>query len=267
MLIDNGSSLNVLPKEVLNKLIPEDVVLRSSNIVVRAFDGSRRVVHGEIDLPIKVGSQVFDSTFYVMDIRPAYSCLLGRPWIHGAGAVTSTLHQKLRYPVKGKIVTVYGEEEYMVSHVNTFKYVEVEGEYVETPCQTFEVVPWVVPSTEAPPMVKRVPVVTRVPPTMASLKDARAVVEEGGCTIWGQLPDIPYKSDKFGLGFTAESQKDVRRARAVRITNQGNMKDQINVVGDYNEDYNLDNWIFPTVGDGLNNWKTEDVIPISFSQE
>lgn len=45
------------------------------------------------------------------------------------------------------------------------------------------------------------------------------------------------------------------------------MKDQINAVGDYNEDYNLDNWIFPTVGDGLNNWKTEDVIPISFSQE
>ena len=40
-----------------------------------------------------------------MDIRPAYSCLLGRPWIHGAGAVTSTLHQKLKYPVKGKIVT------------------------------------------------------------------------------------------------------------------------------------------------------------------
>lgn len=35
----------------------------------------------------------------------------------------------------------------MVSHVNTFKYVEVEGEYVETPCQTFEVVPWVVPAT------------------------------------------------------------------------------------------------------------------------
>lgn len=267
VLIDNGSSLNVLPKEVLNKLSPEDAVLRSSNIVVRAFDGSRRVVHGEIDLPIKVGSQVFDSTFYVMDIRPAYSCLLGRPWIHGAGAVTSTLHQKLRYPVKGKIVTVYGEEEYMVSHVNTFKYVEVEGEYVETPCQTFEVVPWVVPATEAPPVVKRVPVVTRVPPTMASLKDARAVVEEGGCTIWGQLPDIPYKSDKFGLGFTAESQKAVRRARAVRITNPGNMKDQINAVGDYNEDYNLDNWIFPTVGDGLNNWKTEDVIPISFSQE
>ena len=75
------------------------------------------MVHGDVDIPIKVGSQTFDSTFYVMDIRPSYSCLLGRPWIHEVGAVTSTLHQMLKYPVKGKIVTMQGEEEYMVIHL------------------------------------------------------------------------------------------------------------------------------------------------------
>ena len=91
------------------------------------------MVHGEVDLPIKVGSQIFESTFYVMDIRPTYSCLLGSPWIHKAGAVTSTLHQKLKYPVKGKIVTVQGEEEYMVSHLNSFRYIEMDGEFIETP--------------------------------------------------------------------------------------------------------------------------------------
>ena len=51
-------------------------------------------------------------------------------------------------------------------------------------------------------------------PRMSSLKDARAVVEEGGSTIWGQLPDFPFKSDKFGLGFTSTAQKTVRRALA-----------------------------------------------------
>ena len=51
---------------------------------------------------------------------------------------------------------------------------------------------------------------------MASLKDAKATVEEGGCTILGQLPEIPYKYDKFGLGFTTEGQRVVRRARAGR---------------------------------------------------
>ena len=89
-------------------------------------------------IPIKVGSQVFASTFYEMDIWPSYSCLLGRPCIHKAGAVTSMLHQKLKYPVKWKIVTVQGEEEYMVSHLNFFRYVEMDGEFIETPCQNFE---------------------------------------------------------------------------------------------------------------------------------
>ena len=61
-------------------------MLKLNDIVVRAFDVSKRMVHGEVDLPTKVGSQFFDFTFYVMEIRPAYSCLLRRPWIHGAGA-------------------------------------------------------------------------------------------------------------------------------------------------------------------------------------
>ena len=62
---------------------------------------------------------------------------------------------------------------------------------------------------------------------MASLEDARAVVEEGGCTNWGQLPDFTHKTDKFGLGFTTGAQRDVRRARAggppLHISNRGIM--------------------------------------------
>ena len=108
VLVDIGSSLNVFPKKALDRLDCEGLILKPSNIVVRAFDGSKRMVHGEMDIPVKVGSHTFASTIYVMDIRPSYSCLLGRPWIHKAGAVTSTLHQMLKYPVKGKIVTVQG---------------------------------------------------------------------------------------------------------------------------------------------------------------
>ena len=138
VLVDIGSSLNVLPKKALDRLDCEGLELKPSDIIVRAFDGSKRMVHGEVDIPIKVGTEVFKSTFYVMDIRPSYSCLLGRPWIHHAGAVTSSLHQMLKYPVKGKIITVHGEEEYMISHLNSFRYVEVEGEFIETPFQHFE---------------------------------------------------------------------------------------------------------------------------------
>ena len=39
---------------------------------------------------------------------------------------------------KGEIFTVQGEEEYMVSHLNSFLYVEMDGEFIETPFQHFE---------------------------------------------------------------------------------------------------------------------------------
>ena len=93
-----------------------------------------------MELPIKVGPCTFNVTFFVMDIRPAYCCLLGRPWIPKAGAVTSTLHQKLKYPTEGKVITVCGEEEYIVSHLTSFLYVKVEGEIHETLFQAFETV-------------------------------------------------------------------------------------------------------------------------------
>ena len=261
VLVHTGSALNILPKIAFDRLDVEGLVLKPSDIIVRAFDGSKRTVLGELILPVKVGSQTFDSTFFVMDIRPAYSFLLGRPWIHGAGAVTSTLHQKLKYPVKGKVVTVCGEEEYMVSHLQSFRYLEMEGEFFETPCQAFEIVPRVMP-VDSPVT----PGVTQVPPRMVSLKDAQAAVEEGGSTIWGQLPDLPFKSGKTGLGFTTKGQKMICRERAGQLPFHIS-KNGVHAIEDDDINFDISDWIFPTPDNGFSNWKTEDVIPISFRQE
>ena len=35
----------------------------------------------------------------------------------------------------------------MVSHLNSFKYVEMDGEFIETPCQHFEEVPQTIAET------------------------------------------------------------------------------------------------------------------------
>lgn len=76
----------------------------------------------------------------------------------------------------------------------------MDGEFLKTPCQTFEFLPQNVPATKPTPIV---PKVTRIPWTMASLKEARVVVGEGGCTVWGQLHDVPYEYDKFGVSFNS----------------------------------------------------------------
>lgn len=48
VLMDTGSSLNVMPKSTLSKLSCKKTMMRSSVMVVKAFDGSRRTVVGEV---------------------------------------------------------------------------------------------------------------------------------------------------------------------------------------------------------------------------
>lgn len=132
VLVDTVSSLNVTPKIMLAKLsyIGDDI--KTNEVVVKAFDGSRRTVMGEIVLPMMVGPQQFQILFQVMDISPSYNCLLGRPWIHDAGAITSTLHQKLKFIQNGKLAIVYGEQVLTISQSSTFRYIGVEEDVVIT---------------------------------------------------------------------------------------------------------------------------------------
>ncbi|GAU51646.1 hypothetical protein TSUD_414680 [Trifolium subterraneum] len=130
VLVDTGSSLNVMPKTTLARLSYQGTPMRHSGVVVKAFDGSRKPVIGEVDLPMMIGPHSFQITFQVMDIQAAYSCLLGRPWIHEAGAVTSTLHQKLKFVKNGKLVTISGEQALLVSHLSSFSFIsagDVDG--------------------------------------------------------------------------------------------------------------------------------------------
>ncbi|XP_022632809.1 uncharacterized protein LOC106780655 [Vigna radiata var. radiata] len=140
VLIDNGSSLNVMPKTTLEKLPCDGMHIKPSSMIVRAFDGSKREVMGEIELLVQVGPCVFQITFQVMDILPAYSCLLGRPWIHSTGVVPSTLHQKLKYVMGNKLVIVSGEEDLLVSGPSFARYIEAAEESLETAFQSLEIV-------------------------------------------------------------------------------------------------------------------------------
>ncbi|XP_058746121.1 uncharacterized protein LOC131618991 [Vicia villosa] len=266
VLVDNGSSLNVLPKSSLMRLDYSGVEIRPSELTVRAFDGSKRSVFGEVDLPVMIGPQLFTITFFVMDIHPAYSCLLGRPWIHAAGAVTSTLHQKLKFATQGKIVTICGEEEHVVSHLASFKYIDMEGEVHETPCQAFEAV-----QTIKIPYVEK----KKLEAPMSSLKEAKAVVESGHPEGWGRVLDLPIKQDKCGIGYQlGQSSSDGSFKKPgtfvpIKFSSAGIVKDHICAADDdMDSDYDIEEWIKPCVpGQKLLNWSSEDIISIALDQK
>ncbi|KAI5414357.1 hypothetical protein KIW84_040021 [Lathyrus oleraceus] len=234
VLVDTGSSLNVLPKKALAKLNCEGLVLTPTDLIVRAFDESKRAVFGEVELLVKIGPEVFKSTFYVMDIQPAYSCLLGRPWIHAAGAVTSTLHQKLKYIWEG-----------------------------QTPSQAFETV-----KVENALFAKE-----EEKPSIASYKQAAEVVKNGEAPGWGRMMDISAKKDRFGVGYQPGrgSSGQGRGCRtSVTFTSAGMLDpDHICMMSEEaDSDCEIDQWIKPCApGMGIQNWKAEKIITVTLLEE
>uniref|UniRef100_A0A2N9F6D8 Retrotransposon gag domain-containing protein n=1 Tax=Fagus sylvatica TaxID=28930 RepID=A0A2N9F6D8_FAGSY len=123
-LIDNGSALNVCPLSTLEKLDIDPTRVRVTSMVVRAFDGTRREVLGEIDLPVEVGPQVYNINFQVLRIDSPYNLLLGRPWLHTAGAVPSSLHQKMKLIIGSQLVTILAEEPISIYNDGEIPYID-----------------------------------------------------------------------------------------------------------------------------------------------
>ena len=111
VLIDNGSSLNVMPLSTLMRLPVGRSYMKHSRTIVMAFDGTKRKVTREIEIVVQIGPCTFNIEFQVMDISPSYDYLLGRPWIHMTRAVPSTLHQKIKFVTEGQLVSVASEED------------------------------------------------------------------------------------------------------------------------------------------------------------
>jgi len=187
ILVDTCSALNVMAKTTLDQLSYQGPSMRRSGVVVKAFDGSRKSVIGEVDLPIIIGPSVFQITFQVMDIRATYSCLLGRPWIHEAGAVTSTLHQKLKFVRNGRLVIMSGEEALLVSHLSAFSFIGAD----ETKGTSFQGLT----------VENKEPEKNEV--SFATWKSAHKVVQEGTGVGWGKVVQLPESKNREGLGFAS----------------------------------------------------------------
>ena len=48
--------------------------------------------------------------FIVVDAYSPYIAIVARPWLYTLGAVSSTLHQKIKYPSEGQIKEILGDQ-------------------------------------------------------------------------------------------------------------------------------------------------------------
>ena len=101
VMLDQGSGAEIM-YPVLYKglnLRPEDLTAYDSPLV--SFYRKVVILRGQIKLPMQVGSEVVEVDFIVVDAYSPYIAIVARPWLHALGAVSSTLHQKVKYHSKG----------------------------------------------------------------------------------------------------------------------------------------------------------------------
>ncbi|RVW58619.1 hypothetical protein CK203_111739 [Vitis vinifera] len=106
VLLDNGSALNVCPlaTAIVLGYAPSD--FGPSTQIVRAYDSTRREVMGTLEIELLIGPATFVTVFQVLSIPTSFNLLLGRPWIHRAKAIPSSLHQKVKFIHDGRVVVV-----------------------------------------------------------------------------------------------------------------------------------------------------------------
>ena len=110
VMVNQGSAAEIMYPNLFKGLglKPEDLTTYSSPLVI--FEGKMVVPKGQIRLPVQTGSDVVEVDFIMVDAFSPYTTIIGRPWLHSLGAVSSTLHQKVKYPSGGQVLEIVGSQ-------------------------------------------------------------------------------------------------------------------------------------------------------------
>ena len=110
VMIQQGSAVEIMYHDLFKRLNlkPENLTTYSSPLV--GFEGKMVIPKGQIRLPMQTGSDVVEVDFIVVDTFSPYTAIMGRPWLHALGAVSSILHQKVKYPSGDQVLEILGSQ-------------------------------------------------------------------------------------------------------------------------------------------------------------
>ena len=110
VMVDQGSAV-----EIMYPNLYKGLSLRAKNLTpysspLVSFEGKVIVLKGQIRLPVQTDSETVEVDFIVVDAYSPYTVIVARPWLHTVGAVSSTLHQKIKYPSEGQFEEILGDQ-------------------------------------------------------------------------------------------------------------------------------------------------------------
>ena len=110
VMVDQGSAAEIMYPDLYKglSLKVEDLTPYSSPLV--SFEGKIIIPKGQVKLPMQTDSEVVEVDFVFVDAFSPYTAIVARLWLHILGAVSSTLHQKVKYPSGGQIREILGDQ-------------------------------------------------------------------------------------------------------------------------------------------------------------
>ena len=109
-MVDQGSGAEIMYPDFYKglSLKPEDLTAYDSLLL--SFERKVVILRGQILLPVQVGLEIVEVDFIVMDAYSPYMAIIGRSWLYALGAVSSTLHWKVKYLSDGQIKEIVGSQ-------------------------------------------------------------------------------------------------------------------------------------------------------------
>ena len=106
VIINQGRATEIMYPDLFKglNLKPENLIAYNSPLV--SFKGKMVIPKGQIRLLVQIGSDVVEVDFIVVDAFSPYTTIMGRPWLHTLGAVSFTLHQKVKYPSGDQVLEI-----------------------------------------------------------------------------------------------------------------------------------------------------------------
>ena len=110
VMIDQDSAAKIMYPDLYKGLglKPENLTTYGSPLV--SFEDKMAVLKCQIRLPVQVGTDVDEVDFIVVDAFSPYTAIMGRSWLHTLGAISSTLHQNVKYPSGDQVLEIVGSQ-------------------------------------------------------------------------------------------------------------------------------------------------------------
>jgi hypothetical protein len=119
VLVDGGAAVNLMPRFMLKRIGMQDSDVRPHNMVLSNYEGKVGKTLGVIQVNLTVGSLTRPTMFMVIAAKANYNMLLGREWIHGIGAVPSSMHQRLvLWREDGIVENIEADQSYYMTDIN-----------------------------------------------------------------------------------------------------------------------------------------------------